>query len=151
MRKNRIISYSLGLGLLAIGLTAIAEENKVPPLTDAEYQTLVKSYNKGNDCVFSRSINSWTILDDKSLILYAPTKKKPYYVKLNMRSFELKFAHAIGIYSKFDNRFCPYGGNALFIDGTKYSISAIKKIDEEMAKRLIAHTKQKESEKTEGA
>ena len=145
MINTRIVSYLIGFLLLAAGLTAIAEENKSVTLTDAEYQTLVKNYSKGNDCVFSRSISGWTILDDKSLILYAPTKRRPYYVKLNMRSFELKYAHAIGIYSKFDNRFCPYGGNALFIDGDKYTISAIKKIDEDIAKQMIAHAKQKKT------
>lgn len=145
--KTRIAFYFLGFGLLAAGLTAIAEENKPAALTDTEYQSMVKDFSKGNDCVFSRTISSWTVLDDKSLILYAPTKKRPYYVKLNMRSFELKFAHAIGIYSKFDNRFCPYGGNALFIDGDRYTIAAIKKLNPDTASQMIDYRKEKKAEK----
>lgn len=142
--RIHVISYLLGFILLAAGLSAMAEENKLKPLSDAEYKTDITKFDKGSDCIFSRSIENWTILDNQRLVLYAPTKNNPYYVKLNLRSHGLKYANTIGVYSKFDNRFCPYGGNSLFIDGDRYTISAIKKIDKDTANRLINHKKKKE-------
>jgi len=141
--RIHVISYLLGIILLAAGLSAMAEENKLKPLSDIEYKDDIAHFDKGSDCIFSRSIDNWTILDDQRLILYAPTKSAPYYVRLNLRSHRLKYIHTIGVYSKFDNRFCPYGGNSLFIDGDRYTISAIKKIDKDTAIRLINHNKNK--------
>ncbi len=141
--KIRFISYFLGFSLLAAGLTAIADETAPDTISAEQYKVLVSDYNKGKDCIFSRTINDWTELDNRSLILYAPTKNKPYYVSLRRQSFDLKFAHSIGVYSKFDNRVCPYGGNALFIDGERYTIGAIKKLDKKTAKQLIAFNEKK--------
>lgn len=145
--KIKFLSYLTGFFLLAAGLTAIAAENKPEPLTDEEYQALIADFDKGRDCIYSRTINNWQILDKERLILHAPTKNRPYFVKLTMRSLELKFVTAIGVYSKFDNRFCPYGGNALFIDGNRYTIKAIKKIDKDTAKRLVAYNKTRKNTK----
>ncbi len=141
--KIRTIGYLTAFIILAAGITAIAEEAKIKALSADEYQALISSYNKADDCVFSRNINSWVVLDNQSLILYAPSKKHPFYAKLSRRSHNLKFTQTIGIYSKFDNRFCPYGGNALFIDGDRYSLWAIKKLDKNTAKQLIAYSKKK--------
>ncbi|PHZ86257.1 DUF6491 family protein [Paremcibacter congregatus] len=145
--KLRFAHYFFGFVLLAGGLTAIAEENKVDPLSDPAYKELIASFDKSKDCIFSRTINDWTALDDQRLIVYAPTKKRPYYIKLVQRSLELKFAHTIGVHSRFDNRICPYGGNALFIDGERYTISAIQKLDEDTAKQLLQYQRQKKETK----
>ena len=145
--KIHKMSYIVGFVMVAAGITAIAEESKLPALSDSEYTGLTSSYSKAKDCIFSNTISNWTILDDRSLILYAPTRKRPFYVKLATRSHELRFAHAIGVYSKFDNRFCPYGGNALFIDGNRNLIQAIKKIDGDTAKQLVAYHKAKKAQK----
>ncbi|MCF6216234.1 MAG: DUF6491 family protein [Emcibacter sp.] len=139
--KIHVISYFLGFILLAAAASAIAEENRLKPLKKEEYKNFIADLDKGRDCIFSRTIGNWTLLDNQRMILYAPTKNRPYFVKLALRSHELKFAHQIGVYSKFDNRFCPYGGNALFIDGNRYTISAIKKIDKDTAKQLISFNK----------
>ena len=141
--KIRVIIYLTGLILLAAGITAVAEENKFKPLNEKEFQKLSTDFNKGKDCIYSHSINDWVLLDDQSLIIYAPTKNRPYYVKLNMRSIDLKYAYRIGFYSRFDDRICPYGGNALFIDGERHTIRAIKKLDKTTAKQLIAFKKKK--------
>jgi len=145
--KTHIASYLIGFGLLAAGLTAIAEEIKPDPLSVQAYQKLISQLSKGDDCVFSRTVNGWTIIDEQSLILYAPSRSRPYYVRLNMQSFGLKYTHAIGVYSQFDNRFCPYGGNALFIDGDRFTIAAITKLDSDTAKQLIAYSKKKKAGK----
>lgn len=141
--KIRNLGYVAGFILLAAGISAIAEESKIKPLSEKEYQELTLGFDKGKDCIFSRTVNNWASLTKDSLILYAPTKSKPYYVSLTRRVLQLNFAHTIGVYSKFDNRFCPYGGNALFIDGERYTIKAIKKIDKITAKQLIAYHKNK--------
>lgn len=141
--KIRTMGYLTAIILLGAGLTAVAAENKLPPLSEEGYKELSSDFDKGRDCIYSRTINDWTTLDKASLILYAPTKKHPYYVKLIMPSHELNYAHTIGVYSRFDNRFCPYGGDALFIDGQRYTIRAIKKIDKATAKQMIAFNKKK--------
>ena len=141
--KIKTMGYLTAFILLAAGLTAVAEENKLKILSENDYKEMSLALNKGRDCIFSRTINDWATLDKKSLILYAPTKKHSYYVSLMRPSLDLRFAHAIGVSSGFDNRFCPYGGNALFIDGERYTIRAIKKIDKSTAKQLIAFNKKK--------
>jgi len=142
--KIHLLNGFFGAIILAAGLTALAEENAIKPLNKKEYDSHISNFDKGRDCVFSRTIGNWAMLDNQRLILYAPTKSKPYYVKLSIRSHELKYVNAIAVHSKFDNRFCPYGGNALFIDGSRYTIQAIKKIDPDMAKQLIAHNKKED-------
>jgi len=145
--KRNIFGYALIVGLVAVGLQAFAEEIKREPLTDAAYEALIKDFSRAKDCVFSQSISNWTALDRKSLIIYAPTRNRPYYVELFGISSELKFAHKIGVYSKFDNRFCGYGGDALFIEGERMTIRAIKKLDKETAKQLIEYHKNKKKKK----
>lgn len=141
--KIRTFGYLTAVILLAVGLTAVAEENKLKNLSANDYKEMSSAFDKGRDCIFSRTINDWTTLNKRSLILYAPTRKHAYYVSLMRPSLELRFAHAIGVYSRFDNRFCPYGGNALFIDGERYTIRAIKKIDKDTAKQMITFNKKK--------
>lgn len=139
--KTHIVSYVMGVILLAMAITAIAEETKLKPLNEKEYQTLIEDLDRGKDCIFSGTVNNWVVLDDRRFIFYVPTKNKPYFIKLTIRSHELKYALRIGIRAKFDDRLCPYGGNALFIDGTRYTIQSIKKLDKNTAKQLIAYQK----------
>lgn len=141
--KRNVFGYMLIMGLVAMGLQAFADEIKREPLNDEGYAALIKDFSRGKDCIFSQNINNWSALDRKSLILYAPTKNRPYYVELFTKSTELKFAHRIGVYSKFDNRFCGYGGDALFIEGERMSIRAIKKLNKETAKQMIQYQKDK--------
>jgi len=141
--KIRTIGYMTAFILLAAGITALAEESKLKSLNKKEYQTVIKNLDRGRDCIFSGTVNNWATLDDRRLIFYVPTKNKPYFIKLSIPSHELKYAQRIGIHSKFDDRLCPYGGNALFIDGTRYTIQSIKKLDKNFAKQLIAFHKDK--------
>ena len=141
--KIRTIGYLTGFILLAAGITAIAEETKPDPLSIEEYQAHITDFDRGKDCIFSGTVNDWEILDDQRFIFYVPTKNRPYFIKLTIRSHELKYAQQIGIHSKFNDRLCPYGGNALFIDGTRYTIESIKKLDKKTATQLIAYQKDK--------
>lgn len=144
--KIRTIGYLTGFILLAAGITVVAEESKLKPLSEKEYQALIKDLDRGKDCIFSGTVNDWAVLDDQRFLFYVPTKNKPYFIKLTIRSHELKYAPRIGIHAKFSDRLCPYGGNGLFIDGTRYTIQSIKKLDKATAKQLIAFQKDKKEE-----
>ncbi|WP_138380273.1 DUF6491 family protein [Luteithermobacter gelatinilyticus] len=138
--------------VLATSFTVQAQENvsqsedakvgDVVPYSEQEYQALVTRLGKENDCIFIRTIESWTDIDRRHLIIYAPTRKRPYLVKVSPSTFNLKFGQELGIFSRSDGRLCPYGGDALLFEDEKLFIYGIAKLTEEQAKRLIAYRNQ---------
>ncbi len=144
--KIRTIGYLTCFILLIAGITAIAEETKPIALNEKEYQAFITDFDRAKDCIYSGTVYNWEILDNQRFIFYVPTKSKPYFIKLTIPSHELKYAQQIGIQSTFDDRLCPYGGNALYIDGTRYTIESIKKLDKTTAKQLITYIKEKKKD-----
>lgn len=151
---NRYIWCFLALTLtLNMGGSAFGKVDKkeIPLLSDEAYDALVKSLEKGNDCIFARTISDWTALDRQRLIIYAPSKKRPYFAKLFTPSPELRFENAIGFQSRTDGRFCTYGGDALIIDGRRYTLLALTKITAEQAQQLKKYKKAARNKKKEGS
>jgi hypothetical protein len=69
----------------------------------------------GNDCMFASTLRDWRPLDNENLILFA-NGRRPYHVELFMPAFSLTYEVMIGVYDR-DGRICPYGGDAIVIDG----------------------------------
>jgi len=47
-------------------------------------------------CIFTVNLNDWTVVDNSTLIVYAPLRKDPYLVKLFEPIFDLQFRESIG-------------------------------------------------------
>jgi hypothetical protein len=80
-----------------------------------------------------RRPHSWQVIDDDTVIVWA-TPWDPYLVELAFRSFDLRFAHVIGltqvgsrVYAKFD---------AVKVGGFRYPIDSIYKMTREEARSL---------------
>jgi hypothetical protein len=68
-----------------------------------------------NDCFFASTLHDWRPLDDENLILFAGGRR-PYHVELIRPAVGLSYDVMIGVYDR-DGRICPYGGDAIVIDG----------------------------------
>jgi hypothetical protein len=79
------------------------------------------------------SLNGWGRIDDDSLIVWT-TPSQPYLIELSRKSHGMRFAQALGVTStagqiaeKFDS---------VIIDGIRYPIQAIYKLDSKTARQL---------------
>ena len=146
--KLKLLGYFSGFLALAISSTTIADETKIDSLSEEEYIQKLAELGKGNDCILSRKIKNWHDLNKKSLILYAPTDSRPYYVEIDRPSNELKYAHGIGFHGNYHKHLCTSGINTLYIDGERYTVKAIKKLDAETAKQLVTYKKEAKKNKS---
>jgi hypothetical protein len=126
--------------LLSIHTNAAAPANQASQNADA-----AASKPRGGDCMFSRTIDDWTVVDDETLIVWAPDHKSPYLVKLFFPEFGLKSAFALGFLDKDnDGLICDVGRDALIarsiIPGRADHIPlrTVQRIDVAEAKQLIA-------------
>lgn len=121
--------------LTLAALTVNAEEGK-----DAKQQK-----SKGDGCVFSRNITDWQVIDNRTLAVWAPTRKTPYIVELAFPATGLKFEHSLGFEDRnSDGRFCDYGGDAAVSD--RIPVRSVRRVDAEEVKLLLAEA-QKPKEK----
>lgn len=117
--------------------------------TNAATDTAAKAATpkRGGDCIFSRTISGWRVLDDKTMIVYGPTHKRPYEVKLWRPAQGLKFENQLGFLDKnSDGQFCDYGGDAIIISdmvADRIPVSSVRRIDEAEATQLIDASKDK--------
>lgn len=81
-----------------------------------------------NDCFFASSLRDWRPLDDRNLILFA-NGRRPYHVELVRPAFGLSYDFMIGVYDR-DGRICPFGGDAVIVDGPMPERITIRSIRE---------------------
>jgi hypothetical protein len=130
---------ALGLAVLAVagctaGGTAATHAPPAPlPGTEA--------------CVFTVNLNDWTVLDDTSLIVYAPVHKEPYLVKLFAPVFDLSFRQTLGFEGvEHNGQLCK--GDYVLVRGDlpqRMPINSIRSLTPDQAKQLIADSKQKQA------
>lgn len=103
----------------------------------------------GGDCMFSRTIEDWTVVDDQTLIVWAPDRRSPYEVKLFSPGFGLKSAWTIGFLDKDNNGLiCDYGRDSVIVRGApgmpdRIPLRSVQRIDVAQADQLIAKAKVK--------
>ena len=83
----------------------------------------------GNDCFSARSVSHFEVLDRENVVVFAPTKRHPYWLKVAGFCRELRFSEAVGFQSR-DDRICSYGGDALIAGEDRCSILSIHRLDE---------------------
>jgi len=88
--------------------------SEVPPL---------EKLGAGRDCTWARTIDDWEAVDRHHIILRGfGGNGERYLVRFAGTCLaNPKFEVSIGVYSR-DNRLCPYGGDALILDGERCTI-----------------------------
>jgi hypothetical protein len=90
------------------------------------------------------SVREYRALDDQNLILYGPGRR-PYHVVLVTRAMDLESEFSIGVYDRDAalsavSRICPYGGDAIIIEGAfteRIPIRSIEAIDDAGVESLL--------------
>ncbi|MDX2223157.1 MAG: DUF6491 family protein [Rhodospirillaceae bacterium] len=95
-----------------------------------------------NQCVFFRTLYDWRPLNNRSLIVWAPSRKHPYLLELDRPCMGLKFAHSIGFTSR-DSRLCGFGGDSVLVRSgggspDRCPIGSITALTEDGLKSLLA-------------
>jgi hypothetical protein len=117
---------------LALALGACASTNSSTSESSVVYQNF-------SDCFFSRTISDWRPLDSMNILVYAGGRQ-PYHVQLANPSQNLSFEDAIGFYDR-DGRICPYGGDAVVVNGfvpDRIPIASIRRLSEGELEALFA-------------
>lgn len=89
------------------------------------------TYLTYNDCFYARSMTDWRPLDDMNLVVFTGVRR-PYHVQLTMRSTSLRYQDAIAFTDR-DGRICPFGGDALIVNGAlqdRIPIASIRRLTE---------------------
>jgi hypothetical protein len=117
-----------------------ATEDSGIPLILGKYPHSSTGLPKSNECVFMAKIDSWTELDDYTLIIYAPNGRTPYLVQTAGPCPGLRYSTAIAISEGVSGRLCSYGGGAIVLSGSnapnRCSVGAIHKITMDEAKQV---------------
>lgn len=90
-----------------------------------------------SDCMFSRGIRDYRALDNRNLIVYG-MGRRPYHVVLASPSTNVEHEFTIGVYDDGDGRVCPYGRDAILIDGAIPERIQIRSIEEIAADEVEA-------------
>lgn len=142
--------------LLLAGMAILAGCTTVPPRTsegvtgESGRRTLPKPTL---DCIFVRSLYDWKALDDYNLVVWAPSRHRPYHVELNLRCNGLRFADAIAFSDRGDGRICS--GDAIIVGRTipqRCTIGAIHPLEGKELGLLMSDfgfDKEKEDETSE--
>jgi hypothetical protein len=91
------------------------------------------------DCFLNRSVRDYDTLDDANLIVYGPGSTA-YHVVLTTPAIDLEGEFVIGIYDDGDGRVCPYGRDAILVDGVvreEIRIRSIERIEDEDVEALM--------------
>src|SRR5688572_26584077 len=110
---RKLAALGLAAGLTAVAATGFAAASSSAPNTAAA------AYEQVDSIPLLRGPHSWQVIDDDTVVVWA-TPFDPYLVELAFKSYDLRFAHVIGItqfgsrvYAKFD---------AVKVDGFRYPI-----------------------------
>lgn len=122
----------VGILILVLGLSQVAVA-AVRSGNDMAYENLDRV---GQFSLLS-GLYGWNIVDDDSIIVWA-SPFRPFLIDLSRKSRGLRFVNRIGVtstaghvYEKFDS---------VIIDGIRYPIQDIYRLDRESAKRLQRHS-----------
>lgn len=144
--QSRISLLGLPSLIVALSLTSCAtgtSSSGQPAASDGDERASDRSSPVFNDCILGGSVRDFTALDNRNLILYGPGNR-PYHVILVTPSIDLESEFRIGVFDRDAafggiSRICPYGGDAIIVDGPireRIPIRSIEEIDDTRAEAL---------------
>lgn len=92
--------------------------------------------NKRGDCLFARQPQSWRVLDQQQLIVWGPSQKDAYLVKLFSPVQDLRFTETLAFIDDDHNgMICGDGGDKIAVPGSKISsfptiIASMRRVDD---------------------
>ena len=100
-------------------------------------------------CIFTVNLNDWTVVDNSTLIVYAPLRKDPYLVKLFEPIFDLQFRESLGFEDiEHNGQLCK--GDYVVARGDiphRTPIIAVRALTPDQAKQIIAAAKAADASK----
>ena len=116
------------MNMKLIAALAVASSLFANPLLAAE------TNNSARDCLFASQPQSWRVLDQQQLVLWGPSSKDAYLVKLFASVQDLRFTETLAfIDDNHDGMICE--GDQIAVPGSKIStfpttITSMRKVDE---------------------
>jgi hypothetical protein len=100
-------------------------------------------------CIFTVNLNDWTVIDNSTLIVYAPLRKDPYLVKLFAPIFDLQFKESLGFEDiEHSGQLCKDDYVVARGEGPRRTpITAVRALTPEQAKQIIAAAKASDTSK----
>jgi Family of unknown function (DUF6491) len=93
-----------------------------------------------NACIFTVELSDWVVLDDSTLIVYAPLHKQPYLLKLFAPITGLNFHESLGFEDTVHNGQLCKGDYVVAREEIpqRMPISALQRITPDEAKQLLS-------------
>ncbi len=91
---------------------------------------------KGRECLFARQPSDWKVLDNQTLILWGPTQKDAYLVKLFAPVSEMRFAMTLAVIDDDHNgMICGDSTDKIAVPNTPVTslptnITSMRKVDD---------------------
>jgi hypothetical protein len=100
-------------------------------------------------CIFTVNLNDWTVIDNSTLIVYAPLRKDPYLVKLFEPIFDLQFRESLGFEDiEHNGQLCKDDYVVARGDSPRRTpITAVRALTPDQAKQIIAAAKAADASK----
>jgi hypothetical protein len=91
-------------------------------------------------CIFTANLSDWVVLDESTLIVYAPVRKDAYLVKLFAPVIGLDFHETLGFEDTAHNGELCAGGELIVRGGSprRTGITAVRALSPQQAKDLRA-------------
>ena len=90
-----------------------------------------------DDCFFARAMSDWRPLDNRNLVVFTGARRA-YHIQLATPSRGLRFDDTLAFTDR-DGRICPFGGDAVVINGLmpdSIPIASIRRMDESQLEDL---------------
>lgn len=92
-------------------------------------------------CFYAGQVSDFTVLDRSNLIVYAPSKRTAYHVRISPPATGLRSADRLSFGGR-DSRICGYAGDRLFLPdgrgGERFSIIGVSRLDAAGLEALLA-------------
>jgi len=102
---NRLMPWLLAMTLAGGCATSATDQTSALP-------SAAEADCGDSACFFAGNVRDFRVLDDKTLVVWASSRRCPYVVELARRCGDMRFANTIGFDSR-DNYVCSYGGDAV--------------------------------------
>jgi hypothetical protein len=114
--------------VLLLGLGGIAQAS-----SGANRDMAYEDFEQVHRISVLTSLYGWREVDDHAIIVWA-TPFRPYLIELTRRSPDLRFSNTIGVTSTANTVYDKF--DSVIVDGLRYPIKAIYKLDRESARNL---------------
>lgn len=114
--------------VLLLGLGGIAQAS-----SGANRDMAYEDFEQVHRISVLTSLYGWREVDDHAIIVWA-TPFRPYLIELTRRSPDLPFSNTIGVTSTANTVYDKF--DSVIVDGLRYPIKAIYKLDRESARNL---------------